>query len=251
MWSQYPANPDARLKATNGPPGLQGIARDGVRLAFIRKVYAIVTAQILTTLLVSILFVYGPLGKSALRLALLRPNLMMWGSFLTTSSVLFALSMAKRTHPINLYLLGAFTLLTSFSVSIVCTVYATAGYGTLIMQAAAITAFMLGGLTVYAFNSKQDFSFWSASLFPTLSAMVFWGLISYFFPSLQTGFLGLVFSFLAAMMFCGYIILDTFLISNHLPVDDYVEGAIQLYLDVINLFLNILDILVDMVKQRE
>jgi len=36
-----------------------------------------------------------------------------------------------------------------------------------------------------------------------------------------------------------------------LDIDDYVEGAIQLYLDIINLFMHLLDILVKLSKKKQ
>jgi len=41
----------------------------------------------------------------------------------------------------------------------------------------------------------------------------------------------------------GYILYDTSQIMHHLGPDDYVEGAISLYLDLINLFLYLLEFL--------
>jgi len=247
MFAHQPVDLEANRKTACG---LRGIANEQVRLDFIRKVYAIVTAQVITTFLVCALFVYGPLGRHALRLAFQNPNLVWWALFLPTFVVLIALSFNKKNYPVNFYLLGAFTLLISFSVGMTCAGVAAVGLGVLIVQAAAITALILGGLTLYAFNSKRNFSFLVAFLFPTLSAMVIWSLISFFVPSLRTGVLALVYSFLGAAVFCGYIVLDTFRIIHVLSVDDYIEGAIQLYLDIINLFLYILQILIEMTKKN-
>ena len=45
------------------------------------------------------------------------------------------------------------------------------------------------------------------------------------------------------VIFVGYILFDTTMIMSYLPYDDYVVGAINLYLDFINLFLFILQLL--------
>ena len=52
-----------------------------------------------------------------------------------------------------------------------------------------------------------------------------------FFPSLNTGIVGLLVSFAGAGIFSAYLVFDTWRISQELDVDDYVEGAIQLYMD--------------------
>lgn len=43
-------------------------------------------------------------------------------------------------------------------------------------------------------------------------------------------------------MFSGFIIYDTNNIMRYIGIDDYIVAAIELYLDVINLFLCILSI---------
>ena len=52
-------------------------------------------------------------------------------------------------------------------------------------------------------------------------------------------FFGLVLS----LVFSLYIVYDTFLIQRKLSPDDYVFAALSLYLDVINLFISILQVI--------
>ena len=40
-------------------------------------------------------------------------------------------------------------------------------------------------------------------------------------------------SFGGALVFCGYLVFDTWRISEKMEVDDYIEGAIQLYMDIV------------------
>ena len=50
-------------------------------------------------------------------------------------------------------------------------------------------------------------------------------------------------AFLGAMLFSAFIVYDTYMIMNRMGCDDYVIAAIELYLDIINLFLMILQLL--------
>ena len=50
----------------------------------------------------------------------------------------------------------------------------------------------------------------------------------------------MIFSLCGAMIFVGYILYDTSLIMHHLGPDDYIVGAVTLYLDIINLFFYLL-----------
>ena len=53
----------------------------------------------------------------------------------------------------------------------------------------------------------------------------------------------MVYSLVGALLFCGYILYDTSLIVHHFGPDDYVVAAVTLYLDIVNLFLMLLDML--------
>ena len=46
-----------------------------------------------------------------------------------------------------------------------------------------------------------------------------------------------------ALIFCGFIIFDTHMIMHKLSPEEYILASINLYLDIINLFLYILRIL--------
>ena len=53
-----------------------------------------------------------------------------------------------------------------------------------------------------------------------------------------------------AFIFAGYIIYDTQMIMKHLSAEEYVLGVINLYMDIINLFVKILKLL-NSLKQTE
>ena len=62
-----------------------------------------------------------------------------------------------------------------------------------------------------------------------------------FFPYNKTS--ELIFGGLGAIIFSGYILVDTQLVMRHYHVEEEIAAAISLYLDIINLFLSILRIL--------
>ena len=115
----------------------------------------------------------------------------------------------------------------AFDVGVISALASAAGLGALVAQAAVITALLVGGLTLYTFRSKRDFSFLGAVLWPLTFGLFGFGLLCLFFPSLNNGILGLLVSMAGALIFCGYLVYDTWRIANELEVDDYVEGAIQ------------------------
>lgn len=58
-------------------------------------------------------------------------------------------------------------------------------------------------------------------------------------------------SMLGAFVFAGYIIYDTQMIMKHLCPEEYVIAVLNLYMDIINLFIKILRILNSMKETNE
>ena len=67
------------------------------------------------------------------------------------------------------------------------------------------------------------------------------GLVGVFVPFSST--MNLIYAIGGTLLFSGYVVYDTYLINRRLSPDEYIMGAISLYLDFINLFLNILRLL--------
>lgn len=118
-------------------------------------------------------------------------------------------------------------------------IYADAGAGDLVMEAVAITASVFVILTVYTLQSKWDFSFLGAGLGMCLWVMVLWGLSALLF-GVQAGY---VYALAGTVLFSGFIIYDTYMICERLDPEDYIVAAVELYLDLVNLFLYILRLL--------
>lgn len=215
---------------------VSGLSDSNLRMGFIRKVYGILACQLILTATVSGTFMYN---RSCNDFVLTHSGMLMWPSFIVGIVFLFSMHCYKNVHPTNFYLLGGFTLTESVLVGIVCAAYEAAGYGALVLQAVVITAAIFVSLSAYTLFSKRDFGFMGMYLFVCLIGMMFWGfmisILGYQAPYL--------YSLIGALLFCGYIVYDTWKISRKYSYDDYIPAAIDLYLDIINLFLYILQLL--------
>ena len=58
----------------------------------------------------------------------------------------------------------------------------------------------------------------------------------------------LLFACAGALVFCGFIIYDTHLLMHQLSPEEHILASINLYLDIINLFIHLLRILDSMKK---
>lgn len=206
------------------------------KTGFIQKVYGILSAQLGLTVMIAGMC----MGIENLRHWLIGNGItIMWVCLIPTFLSIFALFRYKDDYPTNFILLGFFTIMESLSIGVVCAIYSEVGYGMLILQAVTITAGVFFGLTVFAFQTKVDFTVYSGLFSTLLLSLIIWGFIS----SLLGFAAGGVYSWLGAFIFCGYIVIDTQMIMTRLGYDDYIIAAIELYLDILNMFLFILQIL--------
>jgi FtsH-binding integral membrane protein len=133
----------------------------------------------------------------------------------------------RHAHPTNLILLGTFTAVEAFTVGIIVAFYETK----IVLQALLITLGIFGALTLYTLQSKHDFSGLGPYLFGGLIALLTTGLVGAFFP-FSANF-ELVYAVGGAVIFSAYIVYDTQMITVRLSADEYIFGAISLYLECV------------------
>uniref|UniRef100_A0A8C6T9Y8 Transmembrane BAX inhibitor motif containing 4 n=1 Tax=Neogobius melanostomus TaxID=47308 RepID=A0A8C6T9Y8_9GOBI len=203
-----------------------------IRMDFLRKVYSLLSLQLVLTTATSALFMFCAPLKEFVHSS---PALVL-ASALGSLVLLLALFIYRQKHPLNLYLLLTFTLLEAVSVATTVTFY---DYGT-VLQALLLTCAVFAGLTAFTFQSKRDFSKLGAGLFSCLLILLIASFSRFFFQSDTTE---LLFATAGAFLFCGFIIYDTSILMKQLSPEEHILASINLYLDIINLFLHILRIL--------
>jgi len=228
-------DPEAAQAAEQVPSSFMEKTQGQIRLALLRKVYAILTMQLLTTVGVAVLFCFSR-GISDFVLA--TPQLFILALVLSFAC-LIGLFCFKQKHPYNMVLLGVFTLCESFLVGLICAMYYRQGSGELVLQAFGITLAIFVGLTAYTYYSDKDFSFLGGFCMAGLLGLMVWGLISWLTGWRSTFW----YSLIGALLFSALIVYDTWLLSKRFGPEDAIIASIMLYLDIINLFLFILQLL--------
>ena len=247
FWGPRTSAPFQRFPDMEASPQTQAYKHTAVagldemwRKAFVGKVYTLLCLQILVTLVVVASMV--KLGGFGFYSWVLTDGA--WTRFAATiATIVLIISMIcyKSIYPANLILLFAFTAAMSYSLGVICTAYAANGLGDLVVEAFAITSLVFIALTIFTMQSKIDFSFLGAILPICLFTLIIWGLFSMLaFPSFA---IQQTYALIGSIIFILYILYDTHAITTYLSYDDYVLGAINLYLDFINLFLMILQLL--------
>ncbi|PMD14216.1 transmembrane bax inhibitor motif-containing protein-like protein 4 [Hyaloscypha hepaticicola] len=204
-----------------------------IRMAFVRKVYAILSVQLIATAVLSSVSFWSSDYKEWIQS---HPS-MMWVSLFGAIGFMLLTYWKRKSYPMNLFFLAGFTGLEAYSVSVIVSFFDSR----IVLQAVLLTAGIFVGLTLFACQTKYDFTSWMPYLFGGLWALILFGFVAAFFPHTSTT--ELIYGGLAALIFSGYILVDTQLIMRHYHVEEEIAAAISLYLDIINLFLAILRIL--------
>ncbi|KAG4907506.1 hypothetical protein JHK86_055990 [Glycine max] len=192
-----------------------------LRWGFIRKVYVIISLQLLFTAAFSSLFIFFTPARNFARYNQYR----IW------------------KHPVNLLLLGLYTLCMSVTVGFACSFVDA----TIVLEAAFLTGVVTASLTFYTFwavKRGSDFSFLGPFLFASLMVMLLFALIQVFYPLGPIG--RMVIACIGAIVMCGFIVYDTDDLIKRYTYDDYIWAAIAIYGDIINLFIYLLTILNDL-----
>jgi len=213
-----------------------------VRHGFIRKVFGILAVQLFITFGAAI----GISQSEGLRTYLQTNTWPFWISIpaLIGSMVgLLCCGDMHRRFPQNYILLGIFTVAESYMVGTATLMYDTET----VLQAVGITAVTTMALVAYAFQTKRDFTTMGGALLSALMALIGFSFLMFFFP--HNNVMHIAFSSFGAFLFSCYIVYDVQILMEGKKVqitpDDYVLAALNLYLDILNLFLYILSILGD------
>jgi len=162
-----------------------------------------------------------------------------WGAVILEFVLLFGLFFAKNKAPLNLVLLFAFTFMTGFTLAPTLAMYIARDMGYVIGEAFGLTAVAFAGLTIFAMNTKRDFTTMGKILFISLIILVVAGIANIF---LHLPMLQLAIAAGGAVVFSFFILYDTQNIIRG-NVSSEIEAAVALYLDFLNLFISLLQLL--------
>jgi hypothetical protein len=221
---------------------VQELLQGEVRSGFIRKVYGILCAQLFLTAMIAWPISTMPQQWVQQHGSLCQACMMI--SLMAVLGVSCCCVEAARKVPYNYIFLLIVTVCEAVMVGFICAMYT----GESVLIAAGLTAGIFGCLTVYAFTTKSDFTGMGGYLTAGLCGLILTSFICMLFPSEM---MRKVLGGAGAILFSFYIVYDTQLIcggkhkKHSFGVDDYVFAALNIYLDIINLFLYLLSLFGD------
>ncbi|KAI9930048.1 hypothetical protein ASPWEDRAFT_99581 [Aspergillus wentii DTO 134E9] len=204
-----------------------------IRMQFIRKVYAILTVQLLLTTAMSSISFFSESYRHWIQANFWLMLVSVFGAL----GFMLVTYWKRKSYPTNLLFLTGFTVLEAYAISVATSFYDAR----IVVQALFLTLGIFVALTLFACQTKYDFTNWMPYLFGGLWFLILFGFMAAFFPRNSAVELG--FGAIGALIFSGYILVDTQLIMRHYHVEEEIAASISLYLDILNLFLSILRIL--------
>jgi len=229
---------DDSLASQGDNAGLPGFSDKAIRRGFIRKVYGILLCQlVLTGAIIAVFMKVDPV-----RLYVRRNMWIFYAAMVATIVCIISMvccTSVRRKAPTNFIFLGIFTACEGLLLGVVASQYDTEA----VLIAVGATAAVVLALTLFAFQTKLDFTTCGGMLLVVLVIFVVAGLLMSFMPVTRYAIIG--YGCAGAVIFGLYIVYDTQLMMGgthkySLSPEEYIFASLNLYLDIINLFMYIL-----------
>ncbi|KAL7065431.1 hypothetical protein AAHC03_05673 [Spirometra sp. Aus1] len=242
-----PYSPPADYQATAGPmDDSSGFAASGfddktIRRKFISKVYAVLTVQLMVTMAFVCVFLF----VQPVRYWVQRNMWFYWLSyavFIVTYFTLACCPNVRRRVPGNYIALAVFTLSFSYLAGTISSAYNVNS----VLICLVVTAGVTLTVSLAAIACPCDITKCQAMLAFLSILLLIFGLVCtiVYFVAGYNSVLNAVYGGIAAIIFSIYLAYDTQMVIGgrryELSPEDYIFGALQLYVDVVQLFLSFL-----------
>jgi len=163
-----------------------------------------------------------------------------WGIIILEFVFLFGLFAVKEKPGINLIVMFGFTFLSGLALTpLLMSIMSMQGGSAIVGNAFLLTSVAFGSISMFAMTTKKDYSGMGKMLFITLIIVIVASVINIF---TQSPMMQLVISSISAILFSAFILYDTQNIIKG-AYSTPIEASIALYLDFLNLFVSLLQIL--------
>lgn len=216
-------------------------AAPAVRAAFLRKVYMTLTAGVAVSMATAIYMTMGALQSQGHLLWKIVQGRNYLFLFLAYLALAFGAGAVARTRGINVIVYAVFTAFTGFFISpLLLFAVGKTGSFDVVWQALGLTTFAFAGLTGYVLLTKKDFSFIRGFIWTGLFILLGFMVVGFF---VQSWAFHMGITAAGILVFVGFILYDTSEIMHRYGPQDWVAGALSLFIDFINMFIRVLSLL--------
>ncbi|EAR83337.2 inhibitor of apoptosis-promoting Bax1 protein (macronuclear) [Tetrahymena thermophila SB210] len=210
-----------------------------VRLGFVRKVFSILSIQLAFTALM----IFMSQQSRSFRLFQAQNVWLFTLSTVLTVAIsigMYCVPALTKKVPINYFALGLFTVCEGYTVSAFTLQYSKL----VVLQAGFLTAGATILLFLYACTTKKDVTIMNSSLFMFISSLLLVSIMNFFFRS---ELLVMLIQYATVLIYSFYLIYDIQIIMGDktlkLDIDNYILGSLIIYIDIIKIFLKVLQLL--------
>jgi len=208
-----------------------GYVQESASVDFMKKTYQLLAASMIAA-------AAGAYVTMPYAMAVVQYKWFIFGAELLV--LFFGLSMSRGKPGLNLAMLFLFTFLTGVSLVPLLASLIGMGNGAVIGNAFLMTSVLFGALSLFAINSKTDFSSWGKPLFIIMIVVLIASLVNYFL--LQSPMMHIFITAGVLILFGFFTVYDTQNIANG-AYDSPVDAAVSLYIDFLNMFTALLQLL--------
>ncbi|XP_061675903.1 glutamate receptor, ionotropic, N-methyl D-aspartate-associated protein 1b (glutamate binding) [Syngnathoides biaculeatus] len=216
-----------------------GLDDKTIRRAFIRKVFLVLTAQLTVTFTFVVVFTFVDAIKAFAK-ENFWPYIVSYVTFFVSTCAISCCGNLRRKHPWNLVALSVLTLSMSYMVGMIASYHET----DIVVIALGITAVVCFTVVIFSLQTKYDFTSCHGVMFVCLVVLILFGLLCII---IRNRILDIFYAGLGALLFTCFLAVDTQLLLGNkelsLHPEEYVFAALNLYTDIINVFIYILAIL--------
>jgi len=153
---------------------------------------------------------------------------------------MFGFNAVRHNNTLSLVALFVFTFVMGAWLAPMISMFVHTGRGNVVANAFLSTSVLFGSLSLFAINSKKDYSSWGKPLFITFIVLFVMSLVNYFV--FNSPIMGIVISAGVLLLFSLFTIYDTQNIANG-AYDSPIDAAVSLFLDFFNMFTSMLSLL--------
>lgn len=207
-----------------------------VRRGFVRKVFSIVTLQLLFTFSVVCVFTFSSVVKDAVQ-----KNIWAYISsviiFVVVAVALNCCKSFSRRHPWNIMGLVVVTLSMSYMVGTIASYHNT----TAVVITMGVTLAISVAIIAFSAQTRYDFTVCYGILLILAVDLIMFGIICSFY---HTYIAEVAYGCLGALLFSLFLMIDCQLLmgmmSYRLDPEEYINAALVIYLDIVLIFLYLL-----------
>jgi hypothetical protein len=210
-----------------------------IRHNFIKKVYLILLVQLVITSGFICLFLFCEPVKKWVQ----DNSWFYWtsyGVFVATYIILACIPSLRRLFPANFIVLLVFTLSLSYMTATISSYYDTE----IVLITIGITACICLSISLFAIQTKIDFTMCSGLIFALFMLLFFCGITcAVFYGAGYYYYMNVLYGGIAALVFSLLLVFDTQRViggkNRHFVIspEEYITGAMELYVDIVYLFL--------------